>query len=83
MGCCRLQKKKKKPATDLVIARNPNNAYPVYQTLRKADTYAKKALLMSLERLARADVQLKSTGQKPKTVLESAILFICEGDVKR
>jgi len=72
------KKKKAKPATDLIVAKNPNSAYPVYQTMLKADRYSREELLAALTCLARADVQLKTTGRKPKTVLESAVFSICE-----
>jgi DNA polymerase III subunit delta len=72
------KKKKGKPATDLIVAKNPNNAYPVYQTMLKADGYSRQEILMALACLARADVKLKTTAQKPKTVLEAAVFSICE-----
>jgi len=77
------KKKKGKPATDLIVARNPNNAYPVYQTMLKADGYSGRELLMALACLARADVQLKTTGRKPKIVLESAVFSICGRESKQ
>ncbi len=70
-------KKKGKTATDLLVARNPNNAYPVYQTLLRAEGYSEQALKGALECLARADVQLKTSGQKPKMILESLVFSIC------
>jgi len=72
------RKKKRKPATDLLVVRNPSNAYPVYQTLVKAESYSTRELLCALESLAKADVQLKTTGQRPKIILESVVLSICE-----
>ena len=71
------RKKKGKSTTDLLVARNPNNAYPVYQTLIKAEGYSTQELLCAMESLARADVQLKSSGQRPKIILESVVFSIC------
>jgi DNA polymerase-3 subunit delta len=71
------RKKKGKSATDLLIARNPNNAYPVYQTLTKAEGYSTEELLGAMEVLAKADIQLKSTAQRPKLILESVVFSIC------
>jgi DNA polymerase-3 subunit delta len=71
------RKKKGKSATDLLIARNPNNAYPVYQTLIKAEGYSTQELLAAMEALAKADIQLKTTAQRPKLILESVVFSIC------
>ena len=71
------KKKKRKTSTDLLIARNPQSPYPVFQTLRKSEAYAKEELLNALEQLARTDIQLKTTGQNPKLIMEAAIFCIC------
>ncbi len=70
-------KKKSKLVTDLMIAKNPNNPYPVYLLLQKSEKYTTAELIAAFERLSRADMRLKSTGQRPKLILEEAILKIC------
>ncbi len=68
---------KKKPTSDLVIAKNPKNPYPVYKMLLKSDLFSKDDLISILEYLSQTDIRLKSTGQSPKIILEKAILYIC------
>ena len=71
-------KKKKKPtATDLVIAKNSQNPYPVYQILLKSEKFTTNELIAAFEKLSEADLRLKSTRQSQKLVLEQAILGIC------
>ena len=57
-------KKKKKPAaTDLVIAKNSQNPYPVYQMLLKSEKFTTNELIAAFEKLSEADLRLKSTRQ--------------------
>jgi DNA polymerase-3 subunit delta len=72
------KKKKNKPDTDLLIARNPKNAYPIFQLFKKSERYTKQELLQAIECLNRADKLLKSGGQNAKLVLEAVILDICQ-----
>ena len=74
-------KSKKKPtqiATDLLIAKNPKNAYPIYQLLKKSERYSKDELLDAYEILNAADKKLKISGQNSRLVLEKIILDICK-----
>ena len=71
------KKKMRKTSTDLIIARSPQNPYPVFQTLKKSETYTKEELLKALDCLSRADIQLKTTGQNQKLIMEAAIFCIC------
>ncbi len=71
-------KKKSKSVTDLLIAKNPNNPYPVYKMMQKSVQFSKQDLLASMEHLSKADLRLKTTGQNPKLILEEAIFFICQ-----
>ena len=68
---------KKKPSSDLVIAKNPNNPYPVFLQFQHAGKFSRKSLLAAVMVLSRADVQLKTTGRNPLTVLEQAVWDIC------
>lgn len=71
------KKKKSKPVTDLIVAKNPKNAYPIYQLFKKSERFSKQELLNAVESLNAADKTLKSSGQNPKLVLEKVILGIC------
>jgi DNA polymerase-3 subunit delta len=82
------KKKKTKVSTDLVLARNPANAYPVYQLLKKSDRFSRVDLLKALEAVAEADIKLKSSPLNPRLILERVVLQICslnsqeDGDAK-
>ncbi len=72
------EEKKKKPGkTDLIISKNPNNPYPVFQSLIKSENFSKEELLTSLETLGQADLRLKTSPLSHKIVLEDAIIKIC------
>lgn len=71
------KKRSKAPASDLVLAKTKQSAYPVFQNLLKADKFTGGELTAALEALERADRRLKSTGQDPKLVLEEVVLKIC------
>ncbi|MDM8526376.1 hypothetical protein QUF80_23610 [Desulfococcaceae bacterium HSG8] len=70
-------KKKAKPVTDVLIAKNPKSPYPVYLTLLKSEKFTNTELLEIIEYLSEADLKLKTTGQNPKLVIEKAVLRIC------
>jgi DNA polymerase-3 subunit delta len=70
-------KTKKKIQTDLLLARNPKNAYPVYQLLKKSERYSKSELLVAVDLLNETDAQLKLSGQDPKLILERLVFNIC------
>ncbi|MCP4351288.1 MAG: hypothetical protein GY795_37970 [Desulfobacterales bacterium] len=69
--------KKKKPVTDIVIVKSPNNPYPVYQMFMKSEKFMKTDILNAIECLSEADLQIKSSGQNHKLILEKAIFQIC------
>ncbi|MEJ2730720.1 MAG: hypothetical protein P8185_19835 [Deltaproteobacteria bacterium] len=68
---------KKKIQTDLLLARNPKNAYPVYQLIKKSKRYTKSELLAAVGLLSETDAQLKLSGQDPKLILERLVFKIC------
>ena len=72
------KKKTPRPLTDLVIAKNPKNPYPVYQMLLKSERFRTDELIAILELLSQTDLNLKSTGKNPRLLLEKLILFICQ-----
>ena len=71
------KKKKRKLTTDLVIAQNPKNAYPIYQLLKKSERFSKEELISAYQTLNAADQKLKTGGAAGRLVLEKAILGIC------
>jgi DNA polymerase-3 subunit delta len=77
------KKRKKSPASDLVLARNPRSPFPVYQTLKKADNFSMQALALAVRRLSEADVRMKSTGQAPRLLLESVLIDLCRNSENR
>ena len=73
------KKKKKNAAGELVIAQNPNNPYPIYLLLKKTDRFTMASLVSAYAALGQIDVQLKSTGQNPRILLEKFIVDVCSG----
>jgi DNA polymerase-3 subunit delta len=69
---------KNKPAA-LSLAPNPKSAYPVYQTLLKADKFSRQELLQAMEQLSQADLQLKSSGPQADRVIKKTVAGICRG----
>jgi DNA polymerase-3 subunit delta len=76
-GGKKTKKKNAKAGTDLLIAKNPNNPYPIYLLLKKSERFSKEELINAFETLHTADKQLKSGSQNYKLVLEKVILSIC------
>lgn len=79
IGTPEKKKKKKapKPATDLMLARNPNNAYPVFLILKKAGRFSMDDLLGFVALIAEADRALKTGARNPRLTLESLAMKIC------
>ena len=71
-------KKKRKIPTELTLARNPKNGYPVYQLLKKSAHFTKNELIAAVDLLNETDVQLKTSRQDPKLVLDRLVLKICD-----
>jgi len=71
------KKKKSQLTTDLLIAKNPKNSYPIYQLFKKSERFSKAELVSAMVSLNETDVRLKSSRQSPKLVLEKLILSIC------
>ncbi|MBW1893769.1 MAG: DNA polymerase III subunit delta [Deltaproteobacteria bacterium] len=68
---------KKGVKTDLVIAKNPNNPYPVFQTFLSAGNFSRQELIDAMKNLGDADLLLKTTGHDAKVVLERLVFKIC------
>jgi DNA polymerase-3 subunit delta len=71
------KKSKKKAMTDLLVAKNPKNSYPVYQVLLKSERFTKRNLCAAFEAMSETDQMLKSSRQEPKLILEKLIMRIC------
>lgn len=71
------RKKTAKAVTDLQLARNPGNPFPVYQTLKKVDRFSRAELLGALKAIGEADVKLKSSALHPRLILERVVWQIC------
>jgi DNA polymerase-3 subunit delta len=71
------RKKKTKIKSDLLLAKNPKNAYPVYQLLKKSERYSKEELLAAIGYLSETDTELKTSSKDPKLILERLILKLC------
>ena len=69
--------KRAKTQSDLMLAKNPKNAYPVYQTLLKAANFTLPELIDAVDRLRHTDLVLKTTGQNAKIVIEEVVMHIC------
>jgi len=68
---------KKGVKTDLIMAKNPNNPYPVFQTFLSAGNFSRRELIDAMKNLGDADMLLKTTGQNAKVVLERLVFKIC------
>ncbi|MBI5896971.1 MAG: DNA polymerase III subunit delta, partial [Desulfobacterales bacterium] len=71
------RKGSKRESLDLALASNPGNAYPIFQTLLKADNFGRKELANAMVRLSQTDLRLKSSGQDAAMVMKNLIMAIC------
>ncbi|MBW2178870.1 MAG: hypothetical protein JRG81_00620 [Deltaproteobacteria bacterium] len=78
-------KKKKKTSKkdlgiqDLIVAKNPNNPYPIYKMIKHSENFTKQHLISAYERLGDTDARLKSSPPAGhKLILEETILAICQ-----
>ena len=63
--------------TDLLMVKNPNNPYPVFQTFIAAGRFSKNELIDAMKNLGEADMLLKTTGQDAKMVMDRLIFNLC------
>ena len=69
--------KKRKPKTDLLVAKNPKNPYPVFLMLRNSEKFTQDELVAAMKCLNEADLQLKSSPVAPRLVIEKTVIEIC------
>ncbi|BBO72787.1 hypothetical protein DSCW_02040 [Desulfosarcina widdelii] len=74
-------KRKKKPSSDLVLARNPKSPFPVFQTLKKADNFSLEELTSAVDSLSKTDLRMKSTGQDSRLLLEALLIGLCRNGI--
>lgn len=74
-------KKAKGPANDLLLAPNPKNPYPVFQTFQKSENFSLNELAAALVALADLDYGLKSSGIDAKTGIENFIMTLCRKEI--
>ena len=65
------------PADDLLLAKNPRNAYPIYQTIRKSDNFSPGELSGIFQFLMAADLKMKTGSLDPRLILEEVVIHIC------
>ncbi len=70
------QIKSGKARTDLMLLKNPANAYPVYLLLSKAQKFSHAKLVTALHQWGEVDRQLKSSTANPRLIIEKTILSI-------
>jgi DNA polymerase-3 subunit delta len=73
----KLKKRGGRSGTELLVAKNPHNPYPVYQMFKKSENFTEEHLFNALESLNRADLRIKTSAADKKLVLEEAIINIC------
>lgn len=75
--------KKKNKQSDLLLAPNPNNPYPMYKLFLNAGNFSREELNQTLIFLAGIDYKIKSSSFDAKTVIENHIINICSGKLIR
>ena len=74
--------KKSKPqkmfSTELALAKNPNNPYPILQILNQAGNYSIHELALAITQLQQADRRIKTTPVEPRLIVEKAVFDILE-----
>ncbi|OGR22978.1 MAG: DNA polymerase III subunit delta [Desulfobacterales bacterium RIFOXYA12_FULL_46_15] len=70
-------KGKTSTSNDLLLASNPQNAYPVFQIFQKSENFSLNELRHILIFLSDLDYRLKSSSFDVKTALESFIIKTC------
>ncbi|MBT8339199.1 MAG: hypothetical protein HKP58_01745 [Desulfatitalea sp.] len=71
------KKRPKKKPMELALASNPGNAYPVFQTLLKAENFTMGELMQIITRLSDIDLKLKSSNQDGALLVKHMVMTIC------
>lgn len=67
----------KKNNIELALAPNPANAYPVYQTILKAEKFSLQELVQTMAELSDTDTRLKTSGQDATLLIKRLVMTIC------
>jgi DNA polymerase III subunit delta len=71
---------KKSISSDLLLLKKDQHPYAVYILFNKTDKFSEKELSKALMDLSQADAAMKTTGQRPKSILEEMIIKICRSN---
>ncbi|WP_321492936.1 DNA polymerase III subunit delta [uncultured Desulfobacter sp.] len=71
------KKSAKLPASDLLLAQNPKNAYPIFQNFLKSEKFSMEELTRAIGALADLDYRIKSSGGDAATGIENFIIGLC------
>jgi DNA polymerase-3 subunit delta len=66
-------------SSDLFIAAQPKNPYPVYQLFRKSERFSSEELRQAVAVLSQADRRIKSGADNKQLILEKLVWSICGG----
>ncbi len=69
--------KKKDLPSELFLAPNPKNAYPVYQTFLKSENFSLKELIRVILFLSDLDYHMKTSQKDARTQIENLIIKLC------
>lgn len=76
-GRSKKKKRPKVPESDLYLAPNPQNSYPIYLLVKKAANFGSMELLQLLGAAHEADQRLKLGSRDPELVLGRILLLAC------
>jgi DNA polymerase III subunit delta len=68
---------KQKISSDLILLKKDQHPYAVYILFLKADIFEENEISMALMNLSQADAAMKTSGQRPTSILQEAIIKIC------
>jgi len=69
--------KKNKSLTDLLIAPDVKNTFPVFHTFLKTDNFSPQELKQAVIWLSEVDLKMKISANDPEVVLDNLILRLC------
>ena len=64
--------------TNLLIAKNPHNLYPIFKLFLNSENYTSYDLYQAYESLSQADLLIKSGAENKRLALEKVIMKICK-----
>ncbi|OQY00720.1 MAG: hypothetical protein B6I26_06810 [Desulfobacteraceae bacterium 4572_130] len=67
----------KKPFTDLLIASNPKNTFPIFKLFERSDNFSLNELIQSLINLSELDFKFKSSTGDSIVLIQELIIKMC------